>query len=143
MFNNNTQDSTSFEQVDFPHRLVSTRRIEGATVYDVEGRPLGKISSLIADNRTGRIEYAVLALGGLLGMGESHHPLPWDRLAHDTRRGGYLLDLDKGLLRGGPSYRTSDEPEYDQAYASRVTGYYGAGRNMSGSGYRAASPTGS
>lgn len=124
MFNNQAQNSPAFEQVDFPHRLVSTSRIEGATVYNVEGQPLGKISSLIADNQTGQIEYAVLALGGFLGMGESQHPLPWDRLAHDTRRGGYILDVDKGLLRGGPSYRASDEPDYDPAYAGRVSGYY-------------------
>lgn len=124
MFNNKTQNAPDFEQVDFPHRLVATSRIEGATVYNTEGKPLGTISAMIADNQTGRIEYAVLALGGFLGMGESQHPLPWDRLAHDTRRGGYILDLDKGLLRGGPSYRASDEPDYDQAYAGRVSGYY-------------------
>ena len=80
----------------------------------------------MADNQTGHIKYAVLALGGFLGMGESQHPLPWGSLVHDTRRGGYVIDFDKGLLRGGPSYRASDEPDYDQAYASRVSGYYGA-----------------
>ena len=143
MYENQPQTAPKYEAVDFPHRLVSVTKIVGATVYNSDGKPLGTISSLMADNQTGQIAYAVLSLGGFLGMGESQHPLPWDCLAHDTRRGGYLLDLDKGLLRGGPSYRTSDEPEYDQAYASRVTGYYGAGRNMSGSGYRAASPTGS
>lgn len=117
----------NFEPVDFPHRLVQTTRIDGASVYNADGERLGTISSLMADNQTGHIAYAVLALGGFLGMGESQHPIPWDRLAHDTRRGGYLLDLDKRLLRGGPSCRASDEPDFDRAYASRVTGYYGRG----------------
>lgn len=128
MHENQLQTATKYEPVDFPHRLVRTTKIEGATVYNADGDRLGTISSLMADNQTGQIEYAVLALGGFLGMGESQHPLPWDCLAHDTRRGGYVLELDKRLLRRGPSYRASDEPDYDQAYASRVTGYYGAGR---------------
>lgn len=131
MYDNQSQTAPKYEPVHFPHRLVPTTRILGATVYNIDGEPLGTISSLMADNQTGQIEYAVLALGGFLGMGESQHPLPWDRLAHDTRRGGYVLDLDKQLLRDGPSYRASAEPDYDEAYASRVTGYYEAGRRMS------------
>jgi hypothetical protein len=120
------QRAPKFEGVDFPRCLVQTSRIEGASVCDTDGERLGTISSLIADNQSGQIEYAVLALGGFLGMGESQHPLPWDRLSHDSRRGGYVLDLEKGLLRGGPSYRTADEPDFDRAYAGRITTYYGA-----------------
>jgi sporulation protein YlmC with PRC-barrel domain len=128
MYHNQPQTASKYEPVDFPHHLVPTSRIEGATVYNTDGEALGTISSLMADNQTGQIEYAVLALGGFLGMGESQHPLPWDRLAHDTRRGGYVLDLDKRILRGGPSYRASDEPDFDHAYASRIAGYYGRAR---------------
>jgi sporulation protein YlmC with PRC-barrel domain len=141
MYEIRPQAASNFEPVDFPHRLVPTTRIEGATVYNADGERLGTISSLMADNQTGRIEYAVLSLGGFLGMGESQHPLPWDRLGHDTRRGGYVLDVDKRLLRGGPSYRASDEPDFDQAYASRVTEYYGAGRPAPQTDPRAVPPS--
>lgn len=108
----------------FPHRLVPIGNIEGATAYNGSGDRLGTISRLMVDNSTGQIEYAVLALGGFLGMGESQHPVPWELLEHDTQRGGYIFYLEKGMLRGGPSYRASDEPDWDQAYADRLANYY-------------------
>jgi len=109
---------------EFPDLLASTRQIEGSTVFNRDGDKLGTISSLIADTRTGQIEFAVLALGGFLGMGESQHPLPWHLLVRTAGHTGYTVDLDKRLLRGAPSYRTSDEPSYDEGYASRVSSYY-------------------
>jgi hypothetical protein len=37
---------------------------------------------------------AVMSFGGILGMGESYHLLPWRVLTYDTRQGGYVVDLD-------------------------------------------------
>jgi uncharacterized protein YrrD len=71
MYEVHPQAAVSFEPIDFPHRLVPTIRIEGANVYNVDGERLGSISSLMADNETGKIEYAVLSLGVFLGMSES------------------------------------------------------------------------
>lgn len=106
-------------------RLVTTRQVEGAAIYNRDGDRIGTIAALMVDKRTGRIEYIVMASGGFLGMGESLHPLPWAILAYDSRRGGYVVDLDQDMLKGGPSYRASDEPAYDAAYAERVSSYYG------------------
>jgi hypothetical protein len=32
----------------------------------------------------GKVSYAVLSLGGFLGMGNDYHPLPWHSLKYDT-----------------------------------------------------------
>lgn len=108
----------------FPHGLVPTTAIAGSVVYDRDGGRLGTISALIADNRSGQIRFAVIASGGFLGVGESQHPLPWSRLEHDTRRGGYILGIDAALLRSGPSYSAGDAPAFADAEAERIAGYY-------------------
>lgn len=109
---------------NFPHGLVPTTAIAGSVVYDRDGGRLGTISALIADNRSGQIRFAVIAFGGFLGVGESQHPLPWSRLQHDTRRGGYILGIDAALLRNGPSYSAGATPEFGEAEAERTDGYY-------------------
>ena len=79
----------------------------------------------MVNKRTGRVEYAVMSFGGFLGIGESYHPLPWGVLTYDTRKGGYVVDLDKRKLEGAPSYRAGQEPSYDREYGRQVYGYYG------------------
>jgi hypothetical protein len=58
-------------------------------------------------------------------LGESYHPLPWNTLTYDTRKGGYVVNIDKSRLEGGPSYRSGEEPSYDRDYGRRVHDYYG------------------
>ncbi|WP_354125516.1 PRC-barrel domain-containing protein [Bradyrhizobium sp. LA6.10] len=38
------------------------------------------------DNVTGRVAYAVLSLGGYVGLGHSHYRIPWGALKYDTSR---------------------------------------------------------
>lgn len=106
-------------------RLVAARQVEGAEICNRSGDRIGTISSLMLDKRSGRIKYVMIADGGFLGMGETQHPLPRSALAYDQRRCGYVVDLDQEMLKGGPSYRASDEPPYNPAYAERVSSYYG------------------
>jgi hypothetical protein len=45
-------------------------------------------------------------------------------LNYDTTQGGYVVDLDKSMLEGGPSYKAGQEPRYDRAYGEEVYKYY-------------------
>ncbi len=76
--------------------------------------------------RSGRVEYAVLSFGGLFGMGERYHPLPWNALEYDTGKGGFVVDIDKDRLKGGPSYERGQEPQFNRDYGEKVYGYYGS-----------------
>src|SRR5262245_35383246 len=59
---------------------------EGNRVVDPSGQELGTIDHIMLDVIGGRIAYAVLAMGGFLGIGEKLHALPWSALTLDTRR---------------------------------------------------------
>lgn len=106
--------------------LIASNKVEGTAVYDRQGEKLGKIENFMVGKRNGRVEYAVLSFGGLLGMGENHYPLPWSALDYDTGRGGYLVNVDKDTLKNGPSYERGREPEFNREYGQRAHSHYGS-----------------
>ncbi|MFW2828397.1 PRC-barrel domain-containing protein [uncultured Sphingomonas sp.] len=111
---------------DETNRLIASNKVEGTAVYDRDGNKLGSVYNFMVDKRAGRVEYAVMSFGGLLGIGEEYHPLPWDQLTYDTDQGGYVVDLTKERLEGAPRYRAGEEPAFDRTYGEQVFGYYGS-----------------
>lgn len=105
--------------------LISSEKVEGTAVYNRDGEKLGSIKNFMVGKRNGRVEYAVMSFGGLFGMGERHHPLPWDVLDYDTDKGGYVVDIDKEQLKSGPSFERGQEPAFDRQYGESVYGHYG------------------
>ncbi|MBP1806386.1 PRC-barrel domain-containing protein [Rubellimicrobium aerolatum] len=83
-------------------RVISSDRVEGAAVFDLGGQRLGAIDHLLVDRRSGRITHAVMAFGGLLGLGQDLHPIPWAALRYDAALGGYATDLAGSRLHPGP-----------------------------------------
>ena len=110
---------------DETYDFIASDKVEGTAVYNGEGERLGTISKFMVGKRDGQVRFAVLSFGGLFGMGERHYPLPWNVLTYDTEQGGYLVNLDKDLLKNAPSYERDQEPVYDRDYGSQVYGYYG------------------
>ncbi len=111
---------------DTSGRLISAADVQNAAVYNLAGERLGTIAALMIDKPSGRIVYAVMSFGGFLGIGDKHHPLPWQSLHYDTERGGYVVDLDFDRLQGAPVYATDDATAlHDEAFGRRVHDYYG------------------
>src|SRR6202140_2799564 len=92
---------------DETDRLISSDKVVGTAVYNLQGEHLGSVYNLMVDKISGQVAYAVMSFGGFLGMGESYHPLPWRVLKYDVRQGGYVVDLDRRRLEGAPSYTSS------------------------------------
>jgi len=109
---------------DETERLISSKKVEGTTVYDGQGEKLGTIDSFMVEKRTGQVEYAVLASGGLFGASSRYYPLPWNELTYDTERGGYVVSRGVEQFEGAPSYGDGEEPRYDSDYDERVRGHY-------------------
>ncbi|MBL0767985.1 PRC-barrel domain-containing protein [Sphingopyxis sp. DHUNG17] len=107
------------------HRLISSDKVEGTTVYNPEGEKLGSIANVMIDKRSGKSEYAVMEFGGLFGLGSDQYPLPWDMLTYDTDVGGYVVNLSKEQLDGAPRYPREQMPAYDDAYGRSVYSHYG------------------
>jgi hypothetical protein len=105
--------------------LISSDKVEGTEVYNRDGERLGTITNFMVGKRDGKVRYAVMTFGGLFGVGERYYPLPWDVLTYDTGKGGYVVGLDKDVLKGAPSYERGSEPIFDRSYDQELYGYYG------------------
>ena len=105
-------------------RLISSRKVEGTAVYDRAGDELGTVDCFMVDKVTGQVAYVVLSFGGFLGLGESHHPLPWRALTYDPRLGGYVVDIDRDKLADAPRHGRDEDPFIDTEYGSKVDAYY-------------------
>ncbi len=106
--------------------LIGSDKVEGTNVYGADGEKVGYIERVMIDKISGKVSYAVLSFGGLLGIGDDHYPLPWQALKYDTDLGGYVTGITQDQLRGAPKY--ADESAWnwsDPARARSVNAYYG------------------
>jgi sporulation protein YlmC with PRC-barrel domain len=111
--------------IDETSKLIASNKVEGTAVYDRDGDRMGSIYNFMVNKRSGRVDYAVLTFGGILGMGRDYYPLPWEMLRYDTRLGGYIVDMDEEDLDRAPRYRHGEEPRFDDSYTRYIYGYYG------------------
>jgi sporulation protein YlmC with PRC-barrel domain len=107
-------------------QLIAASKVNGTSVYDASGNKLGSIYDVMLDKTSGQASYAIMSFGGFLGIGEKYHPLPWSQLHYDVGLGGYVVDIDRDVLEGGPAYDTGDASMWDdRGWGSRVDDYYG------------------
>lgn len=108
--------------------VIAADKVEGTNVYDMAGDRLGSIRNVMIDKISGKVVYATLAFGGVLGIGQKCHALPWSVLAYNTTLGGYQVDVDRDRLKHGPS-ATEEELRgnfQDKDWGRKVYDYYGS-----------------
>ena len=107
--------------------VMAASSFEGEAVVNPQGETLGEIEEIMLDVRTGRIAYVVLAVGGLLGIGEKYFAIPWRALTLDTDRKCFVLDADKDRLKEAPGFDKEHWPAMaDQQWADDLHTYYRA-----------------
>jgi sporulation protein YlmC with PRC-barrel domain len=114
--------------------IVRARDLTGLSVYNPSNESLGKIEDLVVDPQNGRIRYAVLSFGGVLGMGDKYFAIPWRKLAFvskgETSAGTQkedhcVLDLPKDVLKNAPGFNKDNWPNFaDQNWRQTVEQYY-------------------
>jgi sporulation protein YlmC with PRC-barrel domain len=112
------QPSTS---TTLPGLLLSTESILGSNIKDPQGEEVGEVKQLMIDPQTGLVKYAVVSVGGLLGMGEKTIIVPWNTLevARDGR--SVVLNASKQLLQDAPEYKQGKESEVAERNQSEST----------------------
>lgn len=109
-------------------RLIAGDKVEGTSVVRPNGDTIGEIERLMIDKRTGKVAYAVMSFGGILGIGESRYPLPWNMLTYNEALDGYEVDITEERLRDAPSY-SGDDDEFDwsnREWGTKVHDHYDA-----------------
>ena len=107
-------------------RLMGAGTLIGNDVYNREQEDLGDIKEIMLDVPTGRISYAVLSHGGLLGMGEKLFAVPWRALVLDTDIKRFTLDVSRDRLASAPGFDKDSWPDMsDEVWAKDIHAYYG------------------
>jgi len=86
-------------------------KIHGSSVYNDQNEKVGSIDDLII-NRNDHVVYAVVSVGGFLGMGNHLVAVPYDQLKINTDNNG---KVDKILLSGATKDGLKAMPEFKYA----------------------------
>ena len=107
--------------------LMGADTLIGNDVYNLDNEDLGEIKEIMLDMKSGKVSYAVLSFGGLLGMGEKLFAVPWEALSLDTEQKRFSLNLGKDRLRDAPGFDKSHWPNMaDQGWAREIRSFYGS-----------------
>ncbi len=78
--------------------LLGVKSLVANNVYDAEGQFVGKLEEIVIDTRTGCVRHAVLAVGGVMGIGRSRLAVPWSALTPDAAYRRCIVDVTQMQL---------------------------------------------
>jgi sporulation protein YlmC with PRC-barrel domain len=105
--------------------VIRASKVIGTTVKDSTGERLGKVEDVVLDKQSNSILFGVMSFGGVLGMGEKYHPVPWAALDYDATENAYVINLTKEQLKAAPADSLEELTRNDgQAYRDRAFDYY-------------------
>jgi len=108
-------------------RIMAADTLEGDKVVNEVGEDLGEVKDIMIDVPSGRVAYAVLSFGGILGMGNKLFAIPWQALQLDPENHRFILNADKEQLKDAPGFDKDHWPSMaDQRWASEIHSYYGS-----------------
>jgi len=120
-------ETTELNERNNIRRVMSAGTLAGDRVRNGKGEDLGKIEEIMLDVPTGRIAYAVLSFGGVLGMGNKLFAVPWQALTLNERDHEFILNVDKQELENAPGFDKDNWPDMaDASFGNQVHQYYGS-----------------
>jgi sporulation protein YlmC with PRC-barrel domain len=107
-------------------RVLAASTLEGDSVRNSAGENIGKVDEIMIDIPSGRVAYAVLSFGGVLGMGSKLFAVPWGALTVDEDEKCFILDVDNRTLEAAPGFDKDNWPDMaDSTWGAETYRYYG------------------
>ena len=105
--------------------ILSASTLTGDDVVNPQGENLGDLKDFMLDITTGKIAYAVVAFGGILGMGDKFFAVPWSAFSVDGEKKNVVLNVPKERLQNAPGFDKDHWPNFaDSAFAESIRSYY-------------------
>jgi len=105
--------------------IRTAHEVLGRPVRDGNGEPLGDIEELVVEPLSGRVAYALVALGN----GDERRdylPVPWAALASESTGDAFVLPLPHRRLRQAPGFAADDWPDLDdRGWGLQIYTFYG------------------
>jgi sporulation protein YlmC with PRC-barrel domain len=110
------QESEDLKKSAHQGDYVRLSQFLGANVKAEDGQKLGQIDELVIVPQTRQIRFAVLAKGGVFGIGQSLAPVPWRAINVRSGR-DYAINMSRKAMASAPTveqggYGDLDRPEF-------------------------------
>ncbi|MEO6926669.1 MAG: PRC-barrel domain-containing protein [Rhodanobacter sp.] len=106
-------------------RFLSSSTLSGDAIKNPQGESLGDLKDIMIDTTSGKVAYAVLSFGGVLGMGNKLFAVPWGALTVDGENKCLVLNASKERLKDAPGFDKDHWPNFaEPAFAEKLSGYY-------------------
>jgi len=130
-----TSTTRASQDVCENHFLHRGSDLLGMDVRNAQDEDLGELNELVIQPEEGRIAYAVVSFGGVIGAGDKLFAFPWQLLQVVHRDGDdrhvILLSIDKERLKESPGFPKDNWPDInspewtksiDEFYADELRG---------------------
>lgn len=101
--------------------------IVGMNIKNHDGTNLGTIRDLVVGLRTGKVQYAALSFGGILGFGEKLFAVPWHELELKITENDkyFVMNMDKARLEKAPGFDANHWPNTrEKGWSKSVDDFY-------------------
>lgn len=102
-------------------------KLEGMDVKNKAGDELGAINELVLDVEDGKVLYAAVSVGGVLGVGDKLIAVPWKELKikYDENETYFVVDIDKAKIEAAPGFDQDNWPDVaDPKWREDINKYY-------------------
>jgi len=108
-------------------QVMAADTLTGDDVRNGANEKLGEVTDIMIDVPTGRVAYAVMSVGGVLGVGAKLFAIPWSAMQLDTQNKCFRLNVAKERFDEAPGFDKDHWPTMaDQRWAEDVHRFYGA-----------------
>lgn len=107
------------------HQQRSANALIGDAIVNPAGEKLGDLKDIVFDTARGEIVYAVMASGGVLGVGEKLFAVPWSALRMEGDNQNLVLDASPDRLKSATGFDKDHWPDVpDRGFVERGRTYY-------------------
>jgi sporulation protein YlmC with PRC-barrel domain len=103
--NPNLTSENAITKVDKASSLI------GMDVRNAQNEKLGEIKDLVVDLHSGKIEYAVMGVGGFLGIGDKYVAIPTSAFSLAPGQNELMLNADKAKVQNAPTFAKDNWPD--------------------------------
>jgi sporulation protein YlmC with PRC-barrel domain len=120
-----TSSSTTSMTSDKTFQVERANKLVGKEVQDSQNQKAGKIDNIVVDLESGRIIYAVIGSGGVLGAGEKKYAVP-PQIFQTGSPSSLKLTVDKQKLTSAPEFTKDMDKDTELGKGEFVSKVYDA-----------------
>ncbi|WP_428308498.1 PRC-barrel domain-containing protein [Lacipirellula sp.] len=115
---------------------VRASQLMGADIENAQGEEVGEISDIVLDSNGGKVRYAAVTYGGLMGIGDKLFAVPWEAFRcvqdpDDADEYNLVLDVTPEKLKGATGFDQETWPNFaDQSFTTELDTRYGVKRDV-------------